>query len=317
MKKYFIFAIAGTILAASSLAAPISAPDDFLWAAGAFADATPSETAAWQSLLARTGASKRERTAAVLAELKKTGNDAPALEPDCYGEPTCALIESIVRVAADVSSGAEFRQGAAAARPAFRSYLAAVANAEAIVAERDQPTLRERLIAMTMGEQMLRALRMGTLETEAGLSAPAARVGANVLKWAEIAKRDHANTAALKAIIAESGWPARSTVGKDGGKAAWLIVQHADDDPAFQIAALGLIEKAMLAGEADPTLYAYLYDRVVLKTRGKQRYGSQFVCKDNKYVVSPLEDTAKLDSYRQAVGMPPIAVDQKRLPPAC
>jgi hypothetical protein len=45
---------------------------------------------------------------------------------------------------------------------------------------------------------------------------------------------DAANTARMKRIVAERGWPGRSLVGDDGAQAAWLLVQHADHDPAFQ-----------------------------------------------------------------------------------
>jgi hypothetical protein len=35
------------------------------------------------------------------------------------------------------------------------------------------------------------------------------------------------NTARLKAVVVDHGWPGRSLVGEDGAHAAWLILQHA------------------------------------------------------------------------------------------
>jgi hypothetical protein len=62
---------------------------------------------------------------------------------------------------------------------------------------------------------------------------------------------DAANTARMKRIIAERGWPGRSMVGADGAQAAWLLVQHADHDPAFQRACPELLGQAVHADEAD------------------------------------------------------------------
>jgi hypothetical protein len=48
------------------------------------------------------------------------------------------------------------------------------------------------------------------------------------------------------------------------GQAAWLLVQHADHDPAFQRVCLELLGGAVRAGEADVRHHAYLTDRVLL-----------------------------------------------------
>lgn len=47
-------------------------------------------------------------------------------------------------------------------------------------------------------------------------------------------KVDIANTARLKQIIAEYGWPTASMVGKKASYSAWLLAQHADLDLDFQ-----------------------------------------------------------------------------------
>jgi hypothetical protein len=44
---------------------------------------------------------------------------------------------------------------------------------------------------------------------------------------------DAENLPWLKRVIAEVGWPGKSLVGDEGASAAWLLVQHADQDPAF------------------------------------------------------------------------------------
>ena len=45
---------------------------------------------------------------------------------------------------------------------------------------------------------------------------------------------DADNTAWLCGVVDHHGWPGASLVGEDGAQAAWLLVQHADQDPGFQ-----------------------------------------------------------------------------------
>lgn len=117
-----------------------------------------------------------------------------------------------------------------------------------------------------------------------------------------------ANAAWLKTVIADKGWPTYSRVGHDGAKAAWLIVQHADHDPAFQAQVLPLIEHAAKAGEADLPDLALLTDRVLLAQGKPQRYGSQFTTAgDGTMELRPTEDMDGLDARRQAMGLQPLA----------
>ncbi len=75
---------------------------------------------------------------------------------------------------------------------------------------------------------------------------------------------DEKNTARMKAIVNQYGWPTRSMVGNGPSNNAWLIVQHADRDPLFQIACLPLLKAAVDADQANPSNYAYLYDRAAV-----------------------------------------------------
>jgi hypothetical protein len=81
----------------------------------------------------------------------------------------------------------------------------------------------------------------------------------------------------LKEIIREHGWPTISLVGKDGASAAWITVQHADDDPEFQIGCVPLIQAAAKAGEAELKHMACLTDRALTSARQPQLYGTQGV----------------------------------------
>ena len=73
---------------------------------------------------------------------------------------------------------------------------------------------------------------------------------------------DAMNTARMKEILEEHGWPGWSMVGEDGSTAAWTLAQHADLDLPFQELALAYLMGAVEAGDASPGDLAYLIDRV-------------------------------------------------------
>jgi hypothetical protein len=119
-------------------------------------------------------------------------------------------------------------------------------------------------------------------------------------------KADSENTAWLKTIVANRGWPGGILVGKDGALAAWLLVQHADADPKFQRTCLDLMVK-LPKDEVAQGNVAYLTDRVLLAEGKKQLYGTQFVPVDGRLQPRPLEDETNVDRRRAAVGLPPLA----------
>jgi hypothetical protein len=114
---------------------------------------------------------------------------------------------------------------------------------------------------------------------------------------------DRAATARMKEVIAKHGWPGKKIVGVDGANAAWLLVQHADADPAFQKDCLAKMEPLVQTGEVSGKDYAYLFDRVAIADGRPQRYGTQFDGED----IAPLEDPAKVDERRKSVGLGTLA----------
>src|SRR5437870_3812643 len=70
----------------------------------------------------------------------------------------------------------------------------------------------------------------------------------------ELAERvqelDREHTERLRDMVDRHGWPGRTVAGPTGSQAAWLLVQHADHDPAFQRRCLELLEEAVTRGEA-------------------------------------------------------------------
>ncbi|MBG0818763.1 DUF6624 domain-containing protein [Planomonospora sp. ID82291] len=115
------------------------------------------------------------------------------------------------------------------------------------------------------------------------------------------------NTAFLKSVIAERGWPGADMVGERAAQAAWLLVQHADLDPDFQRSCLPLLHAAVEAGHAQPSHLAYLIDRVHVAEGRPQLYGTQYGVREGVLGPQPVEDPEHLDERRASVGLEPHA----------
>ena len=117
---------------------------------------------------------------------------------------------------------------------------------------------------------------------------------------------DSANTTWLKAVVARRGWPGRSAVGPEASNAAFLIVQHAVQDSAFQAQALSLMQRGVAKGEVRGADVAMLADRVAVHRGQPQRYGTQAKLLEGRLVLDPIADSAHVDERRAALGMPPL-----------
>jgi hypothetical protein len=125
--------------------------------------------------------------------------------------------------------------------------------------------------------------------------------------FARLSASDVENAAWLRQTVAIRGWPARSVVGKDGASAAFLIVQHADHDTAFQAAMLDELVLAFRHGEAEGQSVAMLTDRVAVHRGRPQVYGTQADVIDGRVVIKPIADSAGVDARRAEVGLMPLA----------
>lgn len=140
-------------------------------------------------------------------------------------------------------------------------------------------------------------LRVGPGADTAGAHA----VDANNRKW-------------LAGVIAQQGWPGRSLVGDRGANTAWLIAQHADDDPEFQRSCLSLLRRAREEGEAAAADLAYLEDRVRTAAGEPQVYGTQGRPDDEGcWRPSPIEDADRVDERRRVVGLESLDDYQRRV----
>lgn len=125
---------------------------------------------------------------------------------------------------------------------------------------------------------------------------------------ARMAAIDSANTTWLKAVVEQRGWPGRSMVGAEASEGAFLIVQHAVQDSAFQARALALMEKGVAGGDVPGSQVAMLADRVAVHRGQPQRYGTQARIENGRIVMEPIADSEHVDQRRAALGLPPLSV---------
>ena len=116
----------------------------------------------------------------------------------------------------------------------------------------------------------------------------------------------------IKQILKDIKSPKISILSYDGALAMWLMVQHADEDIEFQKYYLELTNKLLVANPDD--VYkegiAYLEDRVAVKEKRKQLYGTQFhdvrSAKIPTLKPRPIKDPKNLNDRRRLVGLPSI-----------
>lgn len=112
------------------------------------------------------------------------------------------------------------------------------------------------------------------------------------------------NTRRIKQIINQYGWPGQSMVGEKGCEAAWLLIQHADHDPAFQKQCFILWERAVENKDAPASLLAYLTDRIRVNEGKPQVYGTQLHANLKPFHI---EDETHVDERRMNAGLQPLA----------
>lgn len=282
-------------------------PGNYGWLKGRFDDASPPEKAASAEVKSWLDACFAADQAETRTKLRAMSIADPKLERADFRDPLCAAVAS-APYPIDLRSFARFSQAVAVARPIADTYLAAIRAAEEVGGPRS-PALADKLLARPLGEQMLRfGLGWGEgVMKDAPALAPEVKAIVTARLGAALAERDRANTLWLQGIVAKQGWPRVSKVGEPASRQAWLLVQHADADPAFQLQALRLMEPLVNAGEVSRQNYAYLYDRVMLKITGQQRYATQLTCEKGRRVPQPLEDERTMPKRRAEAGLEPFA----------
>lgn len=150
-------------------------------------------------------------------------------------------------------------------------------------------------------------IRMGELDQTIRKSVPGA---SDQAFWTRMQTEDKLREERLARIIAEKGWPRISQVGHQAANSAWLIAQHGS--PAFLERCLPLMQAAADQHEMALSSLALSVDRVLMQKGQPQRYGSQLQIKDGRTLDYPIEDIARVDERRAAMGLEPYAQYRKR-----
>ncbi|MDW8849863.1 DUF6624 domain-containing protein [Flavobacterium sp. MMLR14_040] len=118
--------------------------------------------------------------------------------------------------------------------------------------------------------------------------------------------KDSVNLKKVVKILDEKGWVGKNVVGSQANKTLFLVIQHSD--LKYQQKYLPMMRDAVKKGNASANSLALLEDRVALRERHKQIYGSQIsMIPGAKAFVLPLEDPDNVDKRRAEVGLGPIA----------
>jgi hypothetical protein len=177
------------------------------------------------------------------------------------------------------------------ADPRWPGFVAKLAvNETAFLRTMAEPKLRDELHALVATDQ---AARMAMIKDQA-----------NKELLAKVEESDRASTARMHEIVATYGWPGKKLVGEDGAHDAWLLVQHADRDLAFQKQCLALMQPLVASGDVAAIDVGYLDDRVAVAEGRPQTYGTQF---GPDRQPRPMVDPDHVDTRRKAIGLGTMA----------
>lgn len=288
------------------------APADYRWMRGRFPGASAAEVQAYIAAIEYDNACVDRSRSAMVAKMKALEQAFNAGQ-GVYARSTACRAFSQPFIAEGVS-WADFAAALGRVRPYALGVLRTTDLAEQQVI--DHGSYAEQLRTRTLGEQVLRNAWIESQRHQgetAGYS-PLERALHEAILLRALEDRDQANTQWLAGWVAGQGWPSRYVVGEDASRAAWLLVQHADADPAFQLTALRLMAPLADKGSVETQDFAMLTDRVRLKLTGKQRYGTQWTCDKGRRAPLPLErDEAATDGLRTGVGLEPLAINAKQI----
>jgi hypothetical protein len=155
-------------------------------------------------------------------------------------------------------------------------------------------SLRAELLAMLDEDEAVRA----------ELAADGSLFAGYHPRMAQVHRR---NAARLTRIMAEYGWPGGSLAGEDGAWAAWIVLQHAIDDPPLQRRGLELLKLAGAQGDVPLAFLAMLEDRIRFFEGRPQVYGTQFDWDEHGQMSpTPIENAEGVDALRRSVGLEPL-----------
>ena len=120
-------------------------------------------------------------------------------------------------------------------------------------------------------------------------------------------KLDAENLIWLQKLISAEGFPKAAQVGREGVHLAWVLLQHADQDPRLQRELLPVLTQRHAAGELPANDLARISDRVLLANGEPQKYGTQFDWFAGDFTLPEPTTLAAIDASRAELGLMPLA----------
>jgi hypothetical protein len=116
---------------------------------------------------------------------------------------------------------------------------------------------------------------------------------------------DSCNLVQVESLIRKYGWMGKSLIGGYCNYTLWLVIQHAE--LPVQEKYLPLLEASVADSESRACDLAYLQDRVLMRQKKKQIYGSQIVLnKEGGQEFYPIEDEKNVNIRRKKAGLQPM-----------
>jgi hypothetical protein len=287
-------------------------PADFGYLRGAFPDASEEENRRWQQVaqwLQACEDNARSRAAADLSEigLSLSQQHVKRTKPVCDQVITREDLAGVERF--DQLSGA-----LAVARLVFDTLRDTAENAKYAVQEPDA-SFAARLEAMVVPVDLLLNVPGGPDVPRKTSGSAAARrfpqLGDDesallvALVRSELVLIDDANTQELSQIVKEHGWQGIVDAGPSALAAALQVLERSDYAPLFQAQSLSALEHLSESG-ADVPGFPAIYDRIMLRLSGVQRYGTQGECVQGVWQLHKFEDPDRVDALRAKAGLVPL-----------
>lgn len=128
--------------------------------------------------------------------------------------------------------------------------------------------------------------------------------------WEKQKRYDEQNRQYLDSLLKAGIFPGFREVGKAGSTAAWLLVQHADQDTAFQWEVYPFFCKALKQGNFSYSNFALLTDRLHVHRYGTQIFGTQLQPVKAEGIErlspKPIQDMEMVDLRRKYFKLPPL-----------
>lgn len=286
---------------------------DFDWVRDRYSPLIENNTR-WRNLLEWAGRRSAERLRQADQAVRGLGVQMRPSDGDsCYGDEFCQWIIRTDWVAAEVPNWEAFSSAWDEVRPAVASYLLAVSQVENHV--RQGVDLASPWSDLRIRFARDQALRAALVDTTLPLSNNGRRLFRLVLGM-HVSRSDRANTEWLRHTVRAVGWPGPDMPAAIRD-AAWVILLHARDDPAFRLEMLDLLGQQVRVGRMSGADFATKFDHIMWETTGTQRYGTKGDCIAGRFVPVAMEDVRRAPTLRLEVGLPTLEEQARIMQQAC